>query len=363
MKTNILKRLFAVSLTLLALACSDNMVKTPDPQVTVKLPEFVAPDGIVFNGDYLIIPTPDLYKQTIALLKSSDPASVAKWTSNIGFLSMRQIYSRALQEQEDHPNQQTEFVATHSALFDFDDDGSIKRLKLSNPLMDPLLNKDGIIMVAGHIFQYNENNVKIIVGGDNSKIALLPKIETTDEKLNIVVNPVTTEYKTKTDVNGRLTHSYGSSYYVGISGGNTYYFNYGVYISTRLDPVYDTTPVCDPPGCGQARSSKAQDCYCYYPIVNYTRYVLHYATMEARKSGFGDSQHRSDTNEIYATVTDTNGTHNYYAYTNDLVNCNLWIFDGTTGTTAYDITAGSYTFIEQPDVPISPGSVNYSWSD
>jgi hypothetical protein len=310
---------------------------------------------------------------------------------------MRDIYVRALKEQDDYLAKlqkeygslpagdkrlktrpvipQSSFVAEHAALFDFDEYGAITRMKLSNPLMDRLVNKDGIIMVAGHIFQYNEDNTKIIVGGDARKIAMLPSVTATDEKLNIIVNPVTVQRKTLTEApaDGRLGYSYSNRCDVSLPLNTTYYFNYSVSISTSLQPVYDySNLICDPPGCGMARASEAQDCSCYYPIISQQGFTLHYATMESRKNWVGliDSQHASLTNKIDATITDNvNGTL-HYTYTNhNLVNATLYIYDGAIPA-GYDITSGSYTFTEttfsQEEYNLSgngyvTGQVTHSW--
>ncbi|MBT1698029.1 hypothetical protein KK083_14145 [Fulvivirgaceae bacterium PWU4] len=380
---------FFVAFFLFALSCSEDPTKT-SPVTENVLPEFVAPDGIDFNGDYLIIPTPQLYEQTMKALKASEPESVSKWTAKLGLTSMRDIYVKAMKEQDDYllnllkeyeslPADdkrlktkpvipQTPFVAQHAALFDFNEYGAITRLKLSNPLMDRLLNKDGIIMVAGHIFQYNETNTKIIVGGSNSKIAMLPSVAATNDKLNIIVNPVTTQHKTLTDAsaNGRLAYSYSSSAQINLPDKWDLYFNYSVSLSTSLMPIYDTNnPVCDPPGCGQARASKTQDCYCYYPIIGQQGFTLHYATMECRKIWYSaiDTQHHSDKNRITATITDNVFGTNNYSYTNQYsVNATLYIYDGPIPNN-YDVTSGSYTFYEKTfwDEQTFEGQTTHSW--
>ncbi|AEI48526.1 hypothetical protein [Runella slithyformis] len=63
-------------------------------------------------------------------------------------------------------------------------------LNLTSTEMSSVLNKDGIVKVAGKIIQYSKFNIKIIEDGDPTKIALLDKINQTDKSQGITVNPI-----------------------------------------------------------------------------------------------------------------------------------------------------------------------------
>jgi hypothetical protein len=394
MKRSIPTRLFVVAFVMLALSCTDVGIKNTTPDVQgVALPEFAAPEGITFNGDYLVIPTPQLYDETMKRIKASDPEGVSTWTAKLGLTSMHDIYERALKEQDDYMLRleaeyralsqaelelktppvvpQTPTVAEYAALFDFNEYGGITRLKLSNPLMDRLVNKNGLIKVAGHIFQYNENNTKVIIGGDPTKIAFLPTVDATNEKLGIVVNPVTVEHKTVNDDRGRTSYSYSTSFEIGqVGGGYTYYLAYEVSLSSSTWAIYDyQNPVCNPPGCGipdpGGRTSKTQDCECYYPVIGWTGHVTHYATQHNTKKWAGiETQHQSTTNTILGSVDDTYSGHQTFNVSNQgYVNLTVYIYDGTFYE-GFSTTAAAYTFYSDPDGdgPLA-GYDLYSWSD
>lgn len=393
MKRSIPTRLLVAAFVLFALSCSDDAVNnaTSDEQATS---EFDVPEGISFNGDYLEIPTPQLFDETMKRIKASNAETVSKWTAKLGFTSMRDIYERALREQDEFGQAlekkyrklpeaevklmphavipQTPTVAEYAGLFDFNEYGQITRLKLSNPLMDGIVNANGLIKVAGHIFQYNETNTKMIMGGDASKIKFLPDVDATNDKLGIVVNAVTVEHKTKNIDNGRSSHSYNSSFTMGPVGccGYTYKLTYEVSLTSSTWAIYDyQNPVCNPPGCGipdpGGRVSKTQDCECYYPVIGWTGHVTHYASQHNSKIWAGvETQHQSSTNTINGTVTDTySGQQTFNVGNNGNVNLTVWIYDGTFYP-GFSTTAATYNFYSDPDgdEPLA-GYDQHSWSD
>jgi hypothetical protein len=262
---------------------------------------------------------------------------------------------------------QPKYVTEHAPLFIFNNEGLIARPVLPDYDMTALVNKNGLVMVAGHLFQYNESNIKIIIGGDRSKIPALATINETDEKLNVVVNPVTKKVLKKErrklePATGRIWWDYGaqSPFYTFLN--NAYYMNVEIHISYYIEPIYDTTPVCEPAGCGQARM-KEGDCYCYYPIAGYTSYTRMENHMETRRiwEGLVDLSNRSDVSRI--TVNYTTNQSPYLIHTTnasyDYVNTYLTIVYNQPGV---EFTCASHSFYSEFVGGIE-GTFPVSWCD
>ncbi|HEU5290611.1 MAG TPA: hypothetical protein VFU05_08225 [Cyclobacteriaceae bacterium] len=394
------KLIFIAVLLSFGVSCQE-VEKVQPTLVKVASKMFEPEADIEFNGEYLVFPTPESFKKTYASLINSDPQSVREWSTKLGFNSTRMIYETALEEQEKYLSNllsqyksfssgdprlkvkpiivQPDFVKVHAYLLDFDSEGLIWRPKLSNYDMTALVNKDGLVKVAGHLFQYNKDNTKIIVGGDPGKITNLVNVNETNEKLNIVVNPTNHEFVKKgqkelQSETGRIWYDYWnqSNHWPDPSAETTnkYYMNYEVHISISSYPLYGTTPICEPEGCGQARTSEAMECNCYYPIIGYIGFSRFENHMETRKSWMDliNTGYHSLENTIavdYKILNDPTIYHASYSQ-DEYVNTYLTIYDGTP---AIEFVCGDHDFYSMflYDYYIPSNTlertVNVSWCD
>lgn len=282
-----------------------------DPNIAeIKLEEnqvetFDFDQEINFNGNYLEYTSPEVFEQTLLLIRNSEHEELMGWLAQSGFESIHSIYVRALSDQNDlisdlkkqfpleeytenQLNQmekpqivQSSFIRQHSHLFEMTEDGLITGMKIFHSEIARLVNKDGIIKVAGHIFQYNSDNIKIILQGDESKIALLESTYASNEDLGIIVNPVETLSNGKSNENGK----YGDNYRTWTTSGGGRRVHYWAENKRFSSPIYGDR-VCEDldDGCDNGdpltkanNAGKIAPCpqYCYYPIIgyNYTAYV------------------------------------------------------------------------------------------
>jgi hypothetical protein len=350
-KSSMKKRLvFIVFLLASVFSCREDEKASVDPGVIINDNRFEPSKDVQFNGEYLVFPTPLSFEQTIKSISNSDPKSVREWSDQLGFTSIRVIYEKALEEQEKYlnglvaeyqslpPNDprlkvkptlvQPQYVMEHESLLIFNNQGLIARPALPDYDVTALVNENGLVKVAGHLFQYNPDNIKIIIGGDHNKISALAGTTQTNRKLNIVVNPVRkelvkSERQKLQSSNGRIWWDYSGYSPLYEVGANKYYMNLEIHISYYTEPIYDTTPVCEPEGCGQARI-KEGDCNCYYPIVGYTAHTKMENHMETRRiwSGYFDLSNQSDLSQITVNYTTnqssfyTNSSYTSYNYAN-----------------------------------------------
>jgi hypothetical protein len=278
---------------LLALTtCSDTGIKPVNLNSNDKLiPTNDA--AIKFNGDFLEFASPKDFDEALASLTNASPGSVLKWSNHFGLVSMREIYENAKAEQAkyldnlialyksysaDDPRrkvkptiEQQPLAQQYSHLFKFDTNGLIQGLKEFHFDIAGMLNKDGIVMVGGNIFQYNADNIKIIEGGDKTKIASLNYVTETSKKMNIIVNPV----KTKLAKSPSARYGTDQHWCSGSDSESTYYTNCSISISLYQVITYGDE-ICDCSGSLPDEISPV--CNCYYPIIgvsNYTLYTTH----------------------------------------------------------------------------------------
>jgi hypothetical protein len=386
MKKNLMKAAFFIGLVTSLSQCSEVQPATsPDPGIVISEKQFQPQKDIDFTGDYLVFRTPQLFEQTLNSIRNADPRSVRSWSDQLGFVSMRVIYEKALEEQEKKLNEllaqyqayspndarldvapifeQPAFVKENKDLLIFREKGMIARPKVPNYAITALINKNGLVKVAGHLFQYNEDNVKIIVGGDQSKIELLPVTNETNKKLNIIVNPITRKFPAESS-NGRYNYSWSAKSKMFLdptSASNQFYYNTDVSIISTNVPVYDTTPVCEPAGCGEVR---AMDCTCYFPIIGYVTFTTFESHMEVRKVWLGliDTAHQPS----YSTITvdykiDNGAWSNDHTYTSlNLSNTYITLYDGSPYV---NFSCGNHDFYAHLYSSITSPTVNHLWCD
>lgn len=287
---------------LLALTtCSENSIK-PD---NLNLNDKVIPtndSAIKFNGDFLEFASPKDFDEALASLTNASPASVLKWSNHFGLVSMREIYENAKAEQTKYLNnliaqyksysaddprrkvkptiEQQPLTKQYSHLFKFDTHGLIQGLKEFHFDIAGMLNKDGIVMVGGNIFQYNADNIKIIEGGDKTKIASLNYVTETSKKMNIIVNPV----KTKLAKSPSAKYGTNQTWCSTSDSESTYYTNCSISISYYQVTTYGPY-TCDCSGGGVAKAQPI--CNCYYPIAGISNYTLYTTHMDVTKSWLG----------------------------------------------------------------------------
>jgi hypothetical protein len=149
----------------------------------------------------------DEMNSTIDMLANMDSAEVATWERRNNFISLNSISDYVASEEdrlsdsletiyrtpEDIPNiRHSEAFETFSDVFVQktipDDDGGIYYdLNISNDNYANVVNRYGIVKVGENIYQFKENTIKIILGGDVSKINLLDTVTETNEREGVVV--------------------------------------------------------------------------------------------------------------------------------------------------------------------------------
>lgn len=339
---------------------------TPDVQ-DVKL--LYSDDGTInFNGDYLEFKTPEAFLETLAGLKNADGKSIREWASHFGFTSMYAVFEKALEVQEHHlstvlspylkysPEQlkniqkpqitMPAFIKANEKLFHFDEEGLVRSLRIFHSDMAHLVNSKGIVKVAGHLFQYNEDNIKIIIGGDAHKLHLLDQVAATDEMNNIVFKPVVPQNLPRSNGSGR------NDYYHQIVEQFTNPYPFGgklrtigtINLNSYSTPIYGSR-ICDSE-CNTPIDPNAkvavEPCNCYYPIVGYNYYTVYETHMEVQERILWVwKTYRPKESEI--TVhwhKDGVSMRKFYRYTRDLSNTYGTIYNGPM----INVTRGNHSY-------------------
>jgi len=386
MKKKLTQGLMFIGLVISISQCSEVQPETSlsSTETIINEKKFEPSQNIEFNGEYLVFRTPELFDQTLNSIRNTDPHSVRDWSDKLGFTSMRAIYEKAYEEQEKSinaleaeyksyppndprlkaPFEQPAFVRENETLFAFNEKGLIAQQNV--PLYDvtALINKNGLVKVAGHLFQYNKDNIKIIMGGDESKISMLANVNETNKKLKIVVNPITRKWVDQSSSpEGRYLYDWSakSMEFVGSNVNYTFYYNMDVQITSRSEPMYDTTPVCEPAGCGEVRT---MDCTCYFPIIGYIGFTTFESHMEVRRKTLGllDVGYQPSSSTITVDYKIDNGAwSNDHSYTShNLSNTYITLYDGTP---MVNFTCGSHDFSAVIPSPAVSTVINHSWCD
>ncbi len=185
-------------------ACSDEELSD------VSTPVAEADFTVRAKNGYLEFKDQAAFDEVKASLENMDREALDAWESQFDdFTSLRSIDEQSVVAQEiwfeelrkmpeserialsqaDENFWYSGFVKEHKAVFALEDSGKY-HLNIAGPGANlvNLLNKDGIYQVGSEIRVYQENTIKTILDGDDSKISMLSKVEKSDESLQIDVS-------------------------------------------------------------------------------------------------------------------------------------------------------------------------------
>ncbi len=158
--------------------------------------------------------TPQVFEEYRNKMTNQPQAVLDEWEKTLGFESMRSILEKAKKEEHAHfeakmkknlkePDlSHSAYFKRYESLFDYEK-GNIS-LKMHLISMATFLNEDGLVRIAGHLFQYTENSTKIIIGGDEKKLGLLKNSDKTDNAKGIMVLPIVVQNKQANNSGGRV---------------------------------------------------------------------------------------------------------------------------------------------------------------
>lgn len=257
--------------------------------------------------------TPQVFEEYRNKMTNQPQAILDKWEKTLNFESMRSILEKAKEEEHKHfeakmkknlkePDlSRSAYFERYGNLFDWDK-GHIT-LKMPLLSMATLLNEEGLVRVAGHLFQYSENTIKIIIGGDKKKLGLLKNLDKTDNAQGITVLPITTSKKLLQ--NGRVEgQSYDFAQMAIPASFPTVeaFFSSTLYLSTYSQPIFDYQ---NPIYVCVGYYPEFQFCYWEYPIIGYnptTASVTAYMSAVCRSFIGGYSDLPIENRQFYSSV-------------------------------------------------------------
>jgi hypothetical protein len=294
------KKYSAWTVVLLGLAmCADpgNVIK---PKNVTTSTDFVYNDdkSIRFNGNYLEFSSPELLDATMKRLSTSSSSELAAWEAKFGFHSQMSLYFTAVRDQGNlvrsiaaeimQGKAEAEVMSTmkkptidvisilhdNKDIFRLDPDGFVMGLRINHQYAR-VVNAMGLLKVAGHIFQYNETNIKVINDGDPKKIPLLAETQKDDSKNGILVHAVAPA--------GRQGGRYSaySEMYWDVDDVRGYRLFNQLSLTYTSGPIYGGV-VCDEDchigGGPETRTSANGVCYCYQVVTgwyDHSNYTAH----------------------------------------------------------------------------------------
>lgn len=161
--------------------------------------------------DYLEFKDEASLKAMLAELKLKNDSELNTWENSISFVSMRNFYQQALEAEAAYQAELLEenkavttynyspFVRKNKQYFIFEEDNAIS-LKCFHPEMALVTNKDGIVKICGHFFQYTDNAFKMLQEGRESKLNLLKKATKNDPANKIIVQKIENQNTTTNKV-------------------------------------------------------------------------------------------------------------------------------------------------------------------
>jgi len=247
------------------------------------------------NG-YLEISTPAVFEKLRQDLTNQPQAVLDSWEAKFsGFVSQRSTLEKVRIAEQRHfeakvaanlgirDESRSALFAQNAQLFTVTN-GHIT-LKLGLAHMAKFVNAEGIVRIAGHLFQYGPDFIKVVTGGDDRKIPLLASTHQTDKANGIVVLPV--EKATRPLGQGRTEQNAFDDDERGFAP--TFWYNAGSFYTaiSATDyqiPIYDYTQ--EP-----YWTCNGDTWYCYpnYPIIGYTDMTCSdtYSSAQARHVLFG----------------------------------------------------------------------------
>jgi hypothetical protein len=228
------------------------------------------PDVQAWNG-YLVFSTPKVFEAYQAKFQNASPAELEAWEQQFKFTSLRTLFNRLLSEETAYQerndaqriaggNKYCNYFYQNQDIFIIDPATQFFRTRVALRSMEKFVNRDGLVQVAGHLFQYGERVIKIIQGADPKKIPLLANTYQTDKQQGIIVLPISQNQPIQTQSRQNRITVFGSVSDRRVS------CTIGAY--TYEAPIYDlnATPtyVCIYDG-----GLLPIGCFYQYPIIGY----------------------------------------------------------------------------------------------
>jgi hypothetical protein len=273
-----------------AIACSPTGIEPANPQNLAQSARTEASEGIKIpasediskhpdyfevrnNKGVLEFSTPEVFETYVKKMANLPETDLDKWESSLNFVSMRSILAKSkLEERKNFDTKvknnlvndaRSAYFTQYQDLLNWEK--GVTTLKMPLTQFANFLNQEGLVRVAGHLFQYTENSIKIIAGGDANKLTALKNAQKTDKANGIMVLPITNNKKPS---NGRTE---GKSYdiaYTSLPSSwpvSSSFFSVSMYLSQYSNPIYDYQNryyVCDG-GAG----GRDNGCHWEYPII------------------------------------------------------------------------------------------------
>jgi hypothetical protein len=183
----------------------------------------VAP-STTFN--FMTFQTAADYQATAEKMNIASYSELEAYQKQNNFISMRMLLKQAESQDAQNHEEEMKLLAKNPALaktmthkvpdiitqnprtFFYSPEEGIE-LNLTSTELSSVLNKDGIVKVAGKIMQYSKYDVKVIEDGKPEKIALLAKTTQTNKEQGITVNPI--NFRSSGQKNGKVAYSYTRS--------------------------------------------------------------------------------------------------------------------------------------------------------
>ncbi len=218
-----LKMLF-VLIALCAFQCA------PDSEITPKA-DLAAMD-VTFKDDYVVISDASALNPLLQKMAILSPSDLDSWETKNHFSSLRSLMNRAVAEETkyfdklegldkqslnlDEIKPHADFVLEHASYFRFDDEGWFE-LNIANQNLAPLLNKDGIIIIAGEARKYTMKSLFVSKVAD---VGVLKSIHADQHELPIGVKKYDiTRIRKEHDANSRyVTGSFSVNSCTGTAG-------------------------------------------------------------------------------------------------------------------------------------------------
>jgi len=192
-----MKNFFVISFAFLfCISCTE----TEDP--VVRYESYVS-----YNSDYkfLKFENREAYNAVIEKLKHFSYKELDDWSNKIDFESQKFILYTSHLEDEEHvdiisklPNEELkEYKKDHGITFSYSKytlnnldiiafDDSSYDLKIDyDPFITFVIGKNGLVQIGDSIFQYSENNYKVIMDGDLKKISTLSNVHENTDKIMV----------------------------------------------------------------------------------------------------------------------------------------------------------------------------------
>lgn len=247
--------------TLLLVSCTNgNLEKTKPSPAKASLKSdakiFVHEAGFLEFQNHLV------FEETIKQLDGKSREELDSWEKQFAFNSMRSIFDQAVDADyeffsnlkslgQDEINVlknasgdffHSDYVKKNKEYLLFDKDG-IFRMNLYRNDVAPLVNKNGLVKVGGHIFQYTHDYLKILKCGDEKRINELINAEKSNQDGSIIVNKVKYITLKSGEVNNSNARSSFSGscydvYYWGIESGLRHRIMGRLYLNIPGEPIY-----------------------------------------------------------------------------------------------------------------------------